>query len=84
MKKKPKPYQRAEYTGQKVQIDVKYVPGQCAANGGKYYQFTAKDECTRWTFREMYDEHSTYSAKDFLMKLVRNPQFPIREVQSDR
>ena len=19
------------------------------------------DECTRWTFREMYDEHSTYS-----------------------
>jgi transposase len=83
VKKKPKPYQRAEYPGQKVQIDVKYVPGRCVANGGKYYQFTAKDECTRWTFREMYDEHSTYSAKDFLMKLVRNPQFPIREVQTD-
>jgi hypothetical protein len=83
VKKKPKPYQRAEYPGQKVQIDVKCVPGRCVANGGKYYQFTAKDECTRWTFREMYDEHSTYSAKDFLMKLVRNPQFPIREVQTD-
>lgn len=82
-KKAPKPYKRAEYPGQKVQIDVKFVPSSCVANGQKYYQFTAKDECTRFTFREMYDEHSTYSAKDFLMKLVTNPLFPIREVQTD-
>ena len=82
-KKKPQPYQRADYPGQKVQIDVKYVPSKCVANGQKYYQFTAVDECTRWTFREMYDEHSTYSAKDFLIKLVKNPHFPIREVQTD-
>jgi transposase len=83
VKKKPKPYQRAEYPGQKVQIDVKYVPSRCVANGEKYYQFTAVDECTRTAFREMYDEHSTYSAKDFLMKLVTNPKFPIRMVQTD-
>lgn len=82
-KKKPKPYQRAEYPGQKVQIDVKYVPSRCVADGRKYYQFTAKDECTRFTFREMYDEVSTYSAKEFLMKLVTNPYLPIREVQTD-
>jgi transposase InsO family protein len=82
-KRKPQPYQRAEYPGQKVQIDVKYVPSRCVADGEKYYQFTAIDECTRYTFREMYDEHSTYSAKDFLMKLVMNPLFPIREVQTD-
>lgn len=81
--KKPKPYQRAEYPGQKIQIDVKFVPSKCVANGRKYYQFTAKDECTRITFREMYEEHSTYSSKDFLMKVVRNPLFPIREVQTD-
>jgi len=81
--KKPKPYQRADYPGQKVQIDVKYVPGRCVANGQKYYQFTAVDECTRWTFREMYDEHSTYSAKDFLMKFLETAPFPIREVQTD-
>ena len=31
----------------------------------------------------MYDEKSTYSAKDFLMKLVTNSKFPIREVQTD-
>jgi len=82
-KKKPKPYQRAEYPGQKVQVDVKYVPNRCVANGEKYYQFTAVDECTRWTLREMYDEHSTYSAKEFLIKLTANPHFPIREVQTD-
>jgi len=83
IKKKPKPYKRAEYPGQKVQIDVKYVPGRCVADGQKYYQFTAVDECTRTAFREMYDEHSTYSAKDFLMRLVSNSNFPIRMVQTD-
>lgn len=78
-----KPYQRADYPGQKVQIDVKYVPSYCVPTGNKYYQYTAVDECTRWTFREMYDEHSTYSSMDFLIKLVQNAPFPIREVQTD-
>ena len=31
----------------------------------------------------MYNEHSTYSSKDFLMKLVVNFPFPIREIQTD-
>lgn len=83
IKRKPKPYQRAEYPGQKIQMDVKFVPKECVVNGQKYYQFTAVDECTRWTFREMYDEHSTFSAKDFLMKLVNVAPFPIREIQTD-
>ena len=80
---KPKPYQRADYPGQKLQLDVKYVPSYCVADGRKYYQFTAKDECSRWTYREMYDEHSTYSARDFLEKLVRKAPFPIRAIQTD-
>ena len=81
--KKSKPYQRAEYPGQKVQIDVKYVPSYCVTNGQKYYQYTAVDECTRLCFREMYDEHSTYSSVDFLKKLIKEFPFPIREVQTD-
>ena len=80
---KPKPYQRADYPGQKVQIDVKFVPSYCVANGQKYYQYTAIDECTRIVFREMYDEHSTYSSKDFLIKLIQAFSFPIREIQTD-
>lgn len=82
-KKKPKPYKRVDSPGQKIQIDVKYVPKYCVTDGNKYYQYTAVDECTRWTYREMYDEHSTYSSKDFLDKLIRNAPFPIREVQTD-
>lgn len=80
---KPKAYQRAEYPGQKVQIDVKYVPGYCVANGQKYHRYTAVDEYTRYSFREIYDEHSTYSSFDFLKKLVEYFPFPIREVQTD-
>lgn len=82
-KKKAKPYQRAAYPGQKIQLDVKYVPSYCVANGKKYYQYTAVDECTRWTFREMYEERSTYSSKQFLEKLIEKAPFPIREVQTD-
>lgn len=81
--RKNKPYKRAEYPGQKVQIDVKYVPAYCTVNGTKYYQYTAVDECTRWTYREMYDEHSTYSSYDFLIKLVSAAPFMIREIQTD-
>lgn len=85
-KRKPrrnKPYQRAEYPGEKVQVDVKYVPTYCVVNGEKYYQFTAKDECTRWTYREMYAEHSSVSARDFLERLVKAAPFPIRAIQTD-
>ena len=82
-KRKNKPYQRAEYPGQKVQVDVKFVPQTCVMNGQKYYQFTAVDECSRWTYREMYDEHSTVSAKDFLLKLIRHAPFPILRIQTD-
>jgi transposase len=81
--RKNKPYQRAAYPGQKLQLDVKYVPTHCVADGQKYYQFTAKDECTRWTYREMYAEHSTHSAHNFLMKLIKRAPFPIREIQTD-
>lgn len=81
--RKNKPYQRADYPGQKIQMDVKFVPAYCVTNGDKYYQFTAKDECTRWTYREMYAEHSTYSAKCFLENLIRKAPFPIRMIQTD-
>ena len=82
-RRKNKPYQRAEYPGQKVQVDVKFVPTECAADGQKYYQFTAVDECSRWAYRQMYDEHSTYSAEKFLIELIQRCPFPIREIQTD-
>lgn len=80
---KPKPYQKADYPGQKVQVDVKYVPNYCVANGEKYYQYTAIDEYTRLVYREMYDEHSTYSSQDFVKKMIKFFPFRIELVQTD-
>ncbi len=66
-----------------MQIDVKFVPIRCTANGTKYYQYTAIDECTRFCYREMYEEHSTYSSEQFLNNLLKVFPFPIREIQTD-
>lgn len=49
----------------------------------EYYQYTAIDKCMRLVFRELYDEHSTYSSKNFLLKLVEVFPFSIRDVQTD-
>lgn len=81
--RKSKPYKRAEYIGQKVQVDVKFVPSYCVTNGKKYYEYIAVDECSRWAFRQMYDEHSTYSSYKFLKELVKAAPFQIREIQTD-
>ena len=43
----PKPYEKMYFPGQRVQVDVKFVPASCivgAAKGEKYYQYTAIDE----------------------------------------
>ena len=82
-KRKPKPYKRADYIGQKIQIDVKFVPSYCVVDGKKYYEYIAVDECSRWAYRQMYDEHSTYSSYQFLLELIKHAPFPIREVQTD-
>lgn len=82
-RRKPKPYKRADYVGQKVQVDVKFVPSYCVVNGKKYYEYIAVDECSRWAYRQMYDEHSTYSSYQFLLELIKNAPFPIREIQTD-
>ena len=82
-KRRNKPYQRAEYPGEKVQVDVKHVPGECVTDGNKYYQYTAVDECTRWTYRQMYNEHSTHSSIQFLHQLVKACPFQIKRIQTD-
>lgn len=80
---KAKPYEQMTYPGEKVQIDVKYVPTYCIAGEKKYYQYTAIDEYTRLVYREMYEEHSTYSSQDFIKKVIRFFPFKIELVQTD-
>lgn len=69
---KPKPYEQMTYPGERVQIDVKYVPMGCLANKEqKLYQYTAIDEFSRLRFVYGYEEHSTYSSADFLIRAVK-------------
>jgi transposase InsO family protein len=79
---KPKAYDGGKFPGERVQLDVKYVPKVCL-HGEKLYQFTAVDEYSRWCFREIYAELSDQSAKDFLKKLIKAAPFKIREAQTD-
>ena len=82
----PKPYEQMQYPGQKVQIDVKFVPSACIvgdAKGKKFYQYTAIDEYSRFRYLEAFEEHSTYSSAIFLEHLIKAFPFPIECVQTD-
>lgn len=82
----PKPYEKMLYPGQRVQIDVKFVPACCLAgpaSGQKFYQYTAIDEYSRFRYLEAFEEHSTYSSAQFLEHLIRAFSFRIECVQTD-
>lgn len=84
----PKPYEKMYYPGQRVQIDVKFVPeacivGEAKAEGKKFYQYTAIDEYSRFRYLEAFEEHSTYSSAVFLDHLQKAFPFPIECVQTD-
>lgn len=91
-KYKPKKYKDAEYPGQKVQIDVKYVPRSClvgaaaedaAENGGYYYQYTFIDEYSRFRYLEAFREHNTFSSSEFIRHCVERFPYAIECVQTD-
>ena len=54
----PKPYEQMSYPGQRVQINVKYVPKSClvgiAAEEGGCYQYTFLDEYSRFRYLEAF------------------------------
>ena len=82
----PKPYEQMHYPGERIQIDVKFVPTVCLVNeakGQKFYQYTAIDEFSRWRYVEAFDEHSTYSSAVFLEHLIKAFPMPIECVQTD-
>ena len=88
----PKPYKEADYPGQKIQIDVKFVPKSCLVgaaiedakeNGGYYYQYTFLDECSRFRYMEAFKEHNSYSSAEFIKHCVKRFPYPIECVQTD-
>ncbi len=91
-KYKPKTYKPADYPGQKVQIDVKFVPSACLVgaaaeeakeNGGYFYQYTFIDEFSRFRYLEAFKEHSSYSSSEFIKHCVKRFPYAIECVQTD-
>ena len=82
-----KPYEQMTYPGQRVQIDVKYVPKSClvgaAAEDGGYYQYTFIDEYSRFRYLEAFREHSTYASTRFIQNCVKKFPYAIECVQTD-
>ena len=85
-KEKSKPYEQMQYPGQRVQIDVKFVPTACLvgeAKEEKLYQYTFIDEYSRFRYLEAFKEHSTYSSTQFLLHVIEKFPYAIECVQTD-
>ncbi|MBQ3409455.1 MAG: transposase family protein [Clostridia bacterium] len=76
------------YPGQRVQVDVKYVPMKCMTKelkeqGERYYQYTAIDEYTRLRVLWFAKEHSTYESSKFVEVILKKFPFKVEEIQTD-
>lgn len=84
----PKPYQQMTHPGERVQIDVKYVPlksltKEIKEREGRYYQYTAIDEYTRQRVLWASKEQSTYASTEFLKIVQKKLKYKIECVQTD-
>lgn len=83
---KPKKYFTPEFIGEKMQLDVKYVPRECNANLSddfRYYQYTIIDEASRERFIYAYKEQSSYSTVDFVQRAICFFGYIPRMIQTD-
>ena len=74
------------YPGQRIQIDVKFVPSACIVGnekGKKFYQYTAIYEYSRFRYLEAFEEQSTYSSAVFLEYVLKAFKFRVECVQTD-
>lgn len=84
----PKPYEQMKYPGERVQVDVKYVPGKSLTKevkemDGRYYQYTAIDEYTRKRVLWASKEQSTSASAEFVEILIKKFPFKIECIQTD-
>ena len=83
----PKPYEQMLFPGQRVQIDVKFVPKECKADtlpfDKKYYQYTCIDEASRERFIYHYEEHTPANTVDFAYRCFLFYGYKPEEIQTD-
>lgn len=71
------------YPGQRVQMDIKYVPSELCPFGRRYYQYTVIDECTRMRYLAWYDSIWVKRVVEVLKRAQRFFGFKIDTIQTD-
>lgn len=77
---------KGQYPGDKVQIDIKYVPKECLkfdTQDKRYYQITAIDEYSRKRVLMIVDEKSSYHTSKFVKQIEELKGFKIKTIQTD-
>lgn len=69
--------------GQRIQMDIKYVPSEIVPIGRKYYQYTIIDECTRMRYLAYHDSIWTQKVVETLKEAQKYFGFKIDLVQTD-
>lgn len=85
-KRANKPYYGATVPGQKLQMDVKYVPSECMvgdAIGKKFYQYTIIDEATSLRYIQIFDDKSNWNSVEFVINAMKYFPFGIKKIQTD-
>ena len=84
----PKPYEQMTHPGERIQIDVKYVPTKNLTKevqeiDGRYYQYTAIDEYSRQRVLWASKEQSTSASTEFVKIVMKKFKFKIECIQTD-
>lgn len=77
---------KGKYPGDKVQVDIKYVPNTCLmfdTKDKKYYQITAIDEYSRKRILEIVDEKSVTNTSRYAKLLENRLGLKINTIQTD-
>jgi len=91
-KEKPKekrinqPYETAKFPGEKLQMDVKYVPKGSLCRDlvcEQWYQYTIIDEATGLRFLEWYPERTGINTVKFLINAMKFFPFGLHMIQTD-
>jgi len=83
----PKPYDTPVNIGEKMQLDVKYVPLECRTvrsdHSERYYQYTIIDEATRQRFIYAYRECNGNTTVDFVTRAFKFFGYVPKIIQTD-
>ena len=83
----PKRYDTPVNIGEKMQLDVKYVPLECRTvrmdHSEQYYQYTIIDEATRQRFIYAYRECNGSTTVDFVVRAIKYFGYIPKIIQTD-